>query len=57
MATKLTPDGKLPGWHVNKSAVRGEVKKPAGFEAWFYTGPTLAFGHYPPRKGPGAKKK
>ncbi len=32
-------------WHTNASAVKGYVKKPKGFEAWFYTGPTLHFGH------------
>ena len=39
-------------WFVSKSAVRGEVKKPADpvFAGYFYTGPTLHFGHYPPRK-------
>jgi hypothetical protein len=43
-------------WFRSASAVRGAVKKPAGFEDWFYTGPTRHFGHAPPRKGRGAKK-
>ena len=37
-------------WFVSRSAVRGAVKKPTGFEAWFYTGATRHFGHFPPRK-------
>lgn len=43
---------KTERWHTNKSAVRGQVKKPVGavFAGYFYTGPTLHFGHYPPRK-------
>ena len=42
---------KSKGWFVSKSSARGYVKKPKGFEAWFYTGPTLKFGHFPPKKG------
>jgi len=43
-------------WFRSASALRATLKKPAGFEDWFYTGPTLHFGHAPPRKGRGAKK-
>ncbi len=32
----------------SKSRVPGEFKKIVGFEAWFYTGGTTHFGHYPP---------
>ena len=32
-------------WVYNASARRGYVKKIEGFEAWFYTGPSLNFGH------------
>lgn len=37
----------------NASAVRGYVKKPADPKAaaYFYTGPTLHFGHNPSKKG------
>ena len=34
----------------NVSAVRGYFKKIVGFEEWFYTGPSLHFGHFPSRK-------
>lgn len=37
-------------WFRSASAVRGPFKKIAGFEAWFYTGPTRHFGHMPPHK-------
>jgi len=37
-------------WRYNASALKGYVKKPVGFEAWFYTGPSFAFGHFPSRK-------
>lgn len=41
------------GWFVSKSAVRHQVKKPEGeqFSGYFYTGPSLHFGHFPPKKG------
>lgn len=43
---------KQDRWHVNKSAIVHSVKKPVGFEEWFYTGPTKWFGHKPnPKKG------
>jgi len=45
---------KKDKWFYSKSRARGSVKKPLGFEDWFYTGPTLHFGHYPPS---GGKKK
>jgi len=32
-------------WRYNASAVSGYVRKPVGFEDWFYTGPSLVFGH------------
>ena len=36
---------------VSRSAIpNAYVKKPAGFEAWFYTGATRHFGHNPPVK-------
>lgn len=35
-------------WVYNKSRVSGYFKKVAGFEDWFYTGPTRHFGHFPP---------
>lgn len=41
---------KNKSWHYNKSAVKGDFKKIPGFEAWFWTGGSLHFGHYPPRK-------
>lgn len=37
-------------WFVSRSAIRYQMKKPLGFEAWFYTGPTLHFGHFPSKK-------
>ena len=43
-------------WRYSKSALRGYFKKPVGFEEWFYTGPSLNFGHFPPRKGAGKRK-
>ncbi len=37
---------------VSRSALQGaNIKKPKGFEAWFYTGATLHFGHSPRRGG------
>ncbi len=42
-------------WHYNKSRFPGTLKKPAGFEAWFYTGPSWHFGHSPPTKKKGKK--
>lgn len=40
------------GWFTSKSATRGTLKKIPGFEQWFYTGPTLHFGHVSkPKKG------
>ena len=41
----ITTKNERAGWVVNRSAVRGSFKKIKGFEAWFYTGPTLNFGH------------
>ena len=40
----------MANWFYSKSRVKGEVKKPLGFEAWFYTGPTRYFGHAPCKK-------
>lgn len=37
-------------WFYSKSRVPGYFKKIAGFEEWFYTGPTRVFGHYPSKK-------
>jgi hypothetical protein len=39
-------------WHVNKSAVRGAVKKPPSgpWDGYFYDGPSWHFGHFPPTK-------
>jgi len=43
---------KSGGWRYNASALKGYFKKPVGFEEWFYTGPSLDFGHFPnPKKG------
>jgi hypothetical protein len=37
---------------VSRSAIQNAyVKKPKGFEAWFYTGATKHFGHSPRRGG------
>jgi hypothetical protein len=36
-------------WFVSKSAVRYDFPAPVGFEAWFYTGPSFHFGHFPPK--------
>ncbi len=32
-------------WFYSKSRVRLDFKKVKGYEEWFYTGPTLDFGH------------
>jgi len=37
-------------WVYNKSRVNEPFKKIAGFEAWFYTGGSQHFGHYPGKK-------
>lgn len=37
-------------WVYSKSRISGHLKKIEGFEAWFYTGPTEHFGHYPSKK-------
>ncbi len=39
-------------WHRNVSAIPGFVKKPTDprLAGYFYTGMTLHFGHYPPKK-------
>jgi hypothetical protein len=37
-------------YFVSRSAIRAYLRKPKGFEAWFYTGPTRHFGHAPPKK-------
>jgi hypothetical protein len=42
-------------WHYNASRVPGSVKKPVGFEEWFYTGPSWFFGHAKPTKKKGKK--
>jgi hypothetical protein len=38
-------------WVYNKGRVSGSFKKIIGFEAWFYTGPSKHFGHYPASGG------
>lgn len=41
-------DGK---WVYSRSALlKSHFNAIVGFEDWFYTGPTLAFGHFPPKK-------
>lgn len=42
-------------WFYSRSRASGELKKPAGFEEWFYTGPTWHFGHAKPVKKKGKK--
>ncbi len=37
-------------WIYSPNRVGGYFKKIAGFEDWFYTGPTQHFGHYPSKK-------
>lgn len=32
-------------WFYSRSRFPFELKKPKGFEEWFYTGPSLDFGH------------
>jgi hypothetical protein len=39
---------KNNSWFYSTSRVNGYFKKIAGFEDWFYTGPTKNFGHNPP---------
>ncbi len=36
---------KITRWFYSASRYGGSFKKIAGFEAWFYTGPTAHFGH------------
>jgi len=50
MSKKITVP-KKDKWRYNQSRAPGELKKPKGFESYFYTGPTLDFGH------PNANKK
>lgn len=40
-------------WHTNASAIRKSLGGTAAqaFPAWFYTGPSVHFGHMPPKKG------
>ena len=40
---KVVP--KKDKWSYSHSRASGELKKTKGFEDWFYTGPTLDFGH------------
>ena len=42
---------KRDKWFYSRSRAPFALKKPKGFENWFYTGPTLDFGH------PNAHKK
>ena len=41
----ITTKNEAAGWVYNRSAQKGFFKKIAGFEEWFYTGPSLNFGH------------
>lgn len=41
----ITTKNEKAGWVTHASARRGYFKKIKGFEAWFYTGPSLNFGH------------
>ena len=36
---------KREKWFHSRSRVNHSVKVPKGFEAWFYCGPSLNFGH------------
>ncbi len=36
---------KKDKWFYSCSRAPGDLKKAKGFEEWFYTGPTLDFGH------------
>ena len=46
---------KKDKWFYSKSRVSFSFKKVNGFEDWFYTGPTLHFGH--PNDSKKGKKK
>lgn len=48
----ITSKNENAGWVYNASARKGYFKKIAGFEDWFYTGPSLNFGHVqrPPKQ-------
>ena len=54
MEKKVRPQKKRVFF--SKSRAPWEVKKPAGFEAWFYTGGSVIFGHYPSRKKGGKRE-
>lgn len=41
-------DKKTRSWFYSASRYSHTFKKIQGFEAWFYTGGTANFGHYPP---------
>lgn len=32
-------------FYYNQSCVKHKIKKPQGYEEWFYTGPSYHFGH------------
>jgi len=50
VAKKIEARRRARRWAASASALRGPLKKPAGFEKWFYDGPSLHFGHSPPKK-------
>ncbi len=50
MSKKKIVVPKKDKWVYNKSRVGGDFKKIAGFEEWFYTGPSRFFGHVKPPK-------
>ena len=41
----ITSKNENARWVYNASARSGYFKKIVGYEAWFYTGPSLNFGH------------
>ncbi len=41
----ITVKNEKAGWVYNASDRKGYFKKIEGYEAWFYTGPSLNFGH------------
>ena len=45
MSKKKIVQPKADKWFYSKSRAPFELKKPVGFEDWFYTGPSLFFGH------------
>jgi len=55
MSKKKIVQPKADKWFYSKSRAPFAFKKVKGFEGWFYTGPTLHFGH--PNDSKKGKKK